>query len=61
MANQLKTVGFLRIQKSYLVNMAHIRKLNYDKVLLDTGEILPVSQKNYAQIKSDYLNWRSKQ
>lgn len=61
MANQLKTVGSLRIQKSYLVNMAHIRKLNYDKVLLDTGEILPVSQKNYAQIKSDYLNWRSKQ
>lgn len=30
--NELEPDGFLRIQKSYLVNMAHIKKLNYDKV-----------------------------
>lgn len=59
--NELESDGFLRIQKSYLVNMAHIKKLNYDKVVLSNGEELPVSQKRYAQIKIQYLGWKNKQ
>lgn len=59
--NELASDGFLRIQKSYLVNMAHIKKLNYDKVALSNGEELPVSQKHYAQIKIQYLGWKNKQ
>ena len=59
--NELEPDGFLRIQKSYLVNMAHIKKLNYDKVALSNGEELPVSQKRYAQIKIQYLGWKNKQ
>lgn len=59
--NELASDGFLRIQKSYLVNMAHIKKLNYDKVALSNGEELPVSQKRYAQIKIQYLSWKNKQ
>lgn len=61
LAEELYPFGFLRIQKSYLVNMAHIRKLNYDKVQLDNGEDLPVSQKRFAAIKAIYLDWRCKQ
>ena len=61
MENELASDGFLRIQKSYLVNMAHIKKLNYDKVVLSNGEELPVSQKRYAQIKIRYLSWKNKQ
>ena len=56
--NELEPDGFLRIQKSYLVNMAHIKKLNYDKVALSNGEELPASQKRYAQIKIQYLGWK---
>ena len=41
--------------------MAHIKKLNYDKVALSNGEELPVSQKRYAQIKIQYLGWKNKQ
>ena len=59
--NELASDGFLRIQKSYLVNMAHIKKLNYDKVVLSNGEKLPVSQMHYAQIKIRYLSWKNKQ
>lgn len=59
--NELKPDGFLRIQKSYLVNMSHIKKLNYDKVALSNGEELPVSQRRYAQIKIQYLGWKNKQ
>ena len=61
MEEQFRPLGFLRIQKSYLVNMAHIKKLNYDKVVLSNGEELPVSQKRYAQIKIQYLGWKNKQ
>lgn len=45
----------------YLVNMAHIQKLNYDKVILTNGTELPVSQKMYASIKAKYLRWRNRQ
>lgn len=58
---QLDPAGFLRVQRSYLVNMAHIQKLNYDKVILTDGTELPVSQKMYASIKAKYLRWRNRQ
>ena len=58
---QQAPVGFLRVQRSYLVNMAHIQKLNYDKVILTNGTELPVSQKMYSSIKAKYLRWRNRQ
>ena len=61
LTEELEPEGFLRIQKSYLVNMAHIKKLNFDHVLLSNGEELPVSQKRYAQLKIQYLGWKNKQ
>lgn len=61
LARELEPEGFLRIQKSYLVNMAHIRKLNYDRVILSNGKELSVSRKGYSQIKIQYLAWKSKQ
>lgn len=58
---ELGQAGFLRIHKSYLVNMACIRKLNYDKAILQNDEILPVSQKKYSERKSRFLQWRAEQ
>lgn len=61
LARKLEPEGFLRIQKSYLVNMAHIKKLNYDHVILSNGKELSVSRKGYAQMKIQYLGWKNKQ
>lgn len=61
LTKELEPEGFLRIQKSYLVNMAHIKKLSYDLVVLSNGKELTVSQKRYAQIKIQYLGWKNKQ
>lgn len=61
LARELEPEGFLRIQKSYLVNMAYIQKLNYDRVILSNGKELSVSRKGYSQIKIRYLAWKSKQ
>ena len=60
MEAELSGRGFLRSQKSYLVNMAHIKKLNSAQVLLSNGVSLPVSSRGYADCKRQYLLWRGR-
>lgn len=55
---ELSPVGFLRIQKSYLVNMDCIQRLQCDHTELKDGTTLRVSKKNYAEIKQKFLLWR---
>lgn len=55
---RLEAHGFLRIHKSYLVNMRHVRKFRSRECLLDNGMALAVSEKNYAQQKQKYLLWK---
>ena len=58
MESEMETHGFLRIHKSYLVNMAHIRKFRSRECLLLDGTTLAVSEKNYSQQKQKYLLWK---
>ena len=55
---ELEGHGFLRIHKSYLVNMRDIRKFRSRECLLADGTILAVSEKNYSQQKQKYLLWK---
>lgn len=55
---ELAPRGFLRVQKSYLVNMAHVKRLTSAQALLSNGTSLPVSAKNYSDCKRQYLLWR---
>lgn len=55
---QLDRHGFLRVHKSYLVNMRHIRKFQCRELTLDNGSILRVSEKSYAEQKRKYLLWK---
>ncbi len=57
---ELSTQGFLRIQKSYLVNMRRIRKYQCNEAQLDNGQVLRVSEKNYAENKKRYLLWKGR-
>lgn len=61
MEQKLRSAGFLRVHKSFLVNMKYIEKLKYDKVLLHGGESLPVSQRRFSELKIRYLQWRAEQ
>ena len=57
---KLEPMGFLRIQKSYLVNMEYISSMRYGKVRLTNGTELPVSEKNYGEIWKKYSLWRAR-
>lgn len=59
MTGQLEPLGFLRIHKSYLVNMEYLEKLQYGSAQLKGGLVLKTSEKNFAQIKQNYLAWRA--
>lgn len=54
----LSSRGFLRIQKSYLVNMRRLKKYQCTEAILDNGTVLPVSEKNYGIQKQQYLLWK---
>lgn len=58
MEDALSPIGFLRVHKSYLVNMEYIEILQYGKVRLKNSVELPVSKNNYTEIKQQYISWR---
>lgn len=55
---KLSEYGFLRIHKSYLVNMKHIRKVNNYTALLDTGEELPVPRLRFRKAKEAFVAYK---
>mgnify|MGYP003280683832 FL=1 len=61
MEANLKDRGFLRVHKSYILNMRHIKTLNCNKACLMDGTQLSVGSKNYSECKKQYLLWRGQQ
>ncbi len=59
--SKLSSQGFLRIQKSYLVNMRRIQQYQCHEVLLDTGTSLRASVQLYSEQKKRYLLWKGRQ
>ena len=58
--NELHNQGFLRIQRSFLVNMLHIDLIKNYQVHLSNGKKLKVPERSYANITSQYLMWRGR-
>ena len=50
---QLKEYGFLRIHKSFLVNMAYIRSINNYNLTLDDGRQFSVPKGRYKYVKQE--------
>lgn len=54
-------LGFLRIHRSFLVNMQRILKLQCQEVVLEDGTALRVSERSYPELKAQYLTWKHRQ
>lgn len=56
---EIKEVGadrsFLRIHKSFLINMNHVKKLGQGDVVMESGKRIPVSKTRAAEVKREYL------
>ena len=57
---ELTPKGFLRVHKSFLVNVMHIQKYQCQSVLLDNGTVLNASPARYSEQKEQYLFWKGK-
>lgn len=55
---RLSGKGFIRIQKSYLVNIYYINKISSYTAKLRNGKTLKVSEKDYKKICTEYLMWK---
>ncbi len=55
---RLSGYGFLRIHKSYLVNMKHICRISNYAVYLDNGEELPVPRLKYQAVKEEFVAFK---
>lgn len=56
----LEQKGFLRVQKSFIVNMAEISKISNYQVTMRNGDVIKASEKNYKKTCSVYLQWKGK-
>ena len=54
----LREKGFLRIQRSFLVNMTYIQTIRNYWTILVSGERLKTSVQKYSDIQSAYRNWK---
>ena len=56
-----KSKGFLRIQKSFIVNMRHVLQIKNYTAFLKDGTVLKTTERNYSQICKQYLIWKGMQ
>lgn len=57
---QLQDKGFLKIQKSYLINMEYIRKMANYHAVLKTNEELKTSISDFQEKRQFFLSWKEK-
>lgn len=57
MEQTLGTRGFIRSHRCYLVNLRRIFRLKEDHCLLDNGQRVPVSRKQYPVVKKAFMDW----
>lgn len=58
MEEKLSEYGFLRIHKSFLVNMKHVRRIRNYLAVLDCGEELPVPRLRFTKVKEAFTAYK---
>lgn len=53
----LKDFEFIRIHKSYIVNLRHVRNIFKDVITMDNGEQLPLSKHKSKEVREKFLSY----
>lgn len=59
LAQKLEILGFLRVHKSYLVNMKYIEIFQCKRLEIKGGILIPSSERKYSELKQRYLTWEA--
>lgn len=51
------TGNFIHCHRSYIVNLSYIRKITRTEVVLDSGQILPLSRRLYANVNKAMMKY----
>lgn len=51
----LSRTEFVRVHRSFIVNMWYIEKLSNEDIILQSGEVIPVSRRIYSQVRETYM------
>ncbi|HIW01865.1 MAG TPA: LytTR family DNA-binding domain-containing protein [Candidatus Protoclostridium stercorigallinarum] len=54
---QLSGFGFLRVQKSFIVNLRHISEISTERIVMSDGSFVPISRGKTRDVKSAYMDW----
>ena len=58
--NKLGAKDFVRVHRSYLVNMNHVQSIEYDKLSLFSGEVIPIARNNYKLTLDAFMEKRKR-
>lgn len=48
---------FLRVHKSYLVNLNKVKGYKHNQLILDNGKVIPISRNNVSKVKNEIFNY----
>ncbi|MFA6808502.1 MAG: LytTR family DNA-binding domain-containing protein [Eubacteriales bacterium] len=54
---QLKNQNFVRIHKSFIVNLKYIRNIFREQLVLENGELLPLSRRKSHELREKFLGY----
>lgn len=52
--------GFVRCHRSYLVNLRYVKSVGRTEITLDSGEIVPMSRREYANVNRAFIEFYTK-
>lgn len=58
---KLTEKDFLRIQRSFIVNLKQVKRFYNYTVILKTGKVISVSEKQFSALRDRFLTWRGTQ
>ena len=59
-ADRLEGRDFLRVQRSFVVNLRYVDRFSNYIVILKSGQRIPVSVKRFSQLRQEFLNWQNR-